>query len=145
MSSRRDTQDAQDALLKAYAALLASVKHMHELAHQEQWAELIEQRTHYVLLVDELQQLDASITLDSIHSQQKADLLESILEHDVQMRQLLVERRDELGKLIGVSQRQRSLHRAYAPQQAPVGHSEAVEAPEEIPAHLDKLSGKRSL
>lgn len=26
-------------------------------------------------------------------------------------------RRDELGKLIGVSQRQRDLHRAYAPQQ----------------------------
>lgn len=140
MSSRYDTHDAQDSLLKAYAALLASVKHMHELAHQEQWAELIEQRTHYVLLVDELKQLDASITLDATHSQQKADLLESILEHDVQMRQLLLERRDELGKLIGVSQRQRSLHRAYAPQQAPAGHSEAVGESEEMSAGMSKTS-----
>ncbi|XKH60317.1 flagellar protein FliT [Halomonas sediminis] len=146
MSSRYDTQDA---LLKAYTALLASVKHMHELAHHEQWAELIEQRTHYVLLVEELQRLDASLTLDAVHSQQKADLLEGILEHDVQMRQLLLERRDELGKLIGVSQRQRSLHRAYAPQQAPVGYSEAVgetavgEVTEEIPA-MGKPSNKGS-
>ena len=90
---------------------------MHELANAEQWAELIEQRTSYVVLVEQLRELDATVLLDPAAQQRKAELLESILEHDVDIRRRLVARRDELGKLIGVSQRQRDLHRAYAPQQ----------------------------
>jgi flagellar protein FliT len=110
-------QNAQQSLLASYAALLSSVEHMHELANAEQWAELIEQRTNYVVLVEQLRELDATVLLDAAAQQRKAELLESILEHDVDIRRRLVARRDELGKLIGVSQRQRDLHRAYAPQQ----------------------------
>ena len=82
-------QNAQQTLLASYEGLLSSVEYMHELANAEQWAELIEQRTSYVVLVEQLRELDATVLLDP----------------------------DELGKLIGVSQRQRDLHRAYAPQQ----------------------------
>ncbi|SNY98058.1 flagellar protein FliT [Halomonas sp. hl-4] len=109
--------NAQQTLLDTYAALLDSVMHMHQLADKDQWAELIDQRTHYVLLVEKLRELDASVTLDAAAQQHKAELLEAILEQDVEIRRQLIARRDELGRLINVSQRQRSLHRAYAPQQ----------------------------
>lgn len=108
---------AQQTLLESYATLLASVEHMHELANTEQWAELIDQRTNYVVQVEKLRELDATVVLDTASQRRKAELLESILEHDVEIRRRLVARRDELGKLIGVTQRQRDLHRAYAPQQ----------------------------
>lgn len=108
---------AQQTLLESYATLLASVEHMHELANTEQWAELIDQRTNYVVQVEKLRELDATVVLDTASQRRKAELLESILEHDVDIRRRLVARRDELGKLIGVTQKQRDLHRAYAPQQ----------------------------
>ena len=110
-------QASQQTVLTSYETLLSRVEHMHELANAEQWAELIDQRTHYVLLVEQLRELDATIMLDAAAQQRKAELLERILEHDVDIRRRLVARRDELGKLIGVSQRQRDLHRAYTPQQ----------------------------
>lgn len=118
MSSCIPAQDkSENALLDGYITLLNRVEHMHELANAEQWAELIEHRTNYVLLVEKLRELDANVVLDAEAQQRKADLLERILEHDVDIRRRLVARRDELGKLIGVTQRQRDLHRAYAPQQ----------------------------
>ena len=110
-------KSAQQALLTSYETLLSRVEYMHQLANAEQWAELIDQRTSYVLLVDQLRELDATVSLDSAALQRKAELLERILEHDVDIRRRLVVRRDELGRLIEVSQRQRDLHRAYAPQQ----------------------------
>ncbi len=117
-ASETARENAQQALIEAYAKLLICVTKMHELAHAEQWAELIEQRTHYVMSVEALRKHDEETVLDDDGRRRKAELLESILEHDVEIRRRLVARRDELGKLIGVSQRQRSLHRAYAPQQA---------------------------
>lgn len=119
MSPSTSAQDksAQQSLLNSYEALLGRVEYMHELANAEQWAELIDQRTSYVVLVDQLRELDMTVLLDAASQQRKAELLERILEHDVDIRRRLVSRRDELGKLIEVSQRQRDLHRAYAPQQ----------------------------
>lgn len=116
-STSAHDKSAQQSLLTSYEALLSRVEHMHELANTEQWAELIDQRTSYVVLVEQLRELDATVSLDAAALQRKAELLERILEHDVDIRRCLVSRRDELGKLIEVSQRQRDLHRAYAPQQ----------------------------
>lgn len=125
MSTSVSPQEAtQTTLLATYSELLESVSHMLELAQDEQWAELIDQRSRYVALVENVKALDAVVALDAAGRQRKADLLERILEHDVDIRRQLVARREELGKLIGVSQRQRDLHRAYAPQQ---GSDEAIE------------------
>lgn len=110
-------KNAQQMLLASYETLLSRVEYMHELANAEQWAELIDQRTSYVVLVEQLRELDSNIELDAAAQQRKVELIERILEHDVEIRRRLVSRRDELGKLIEVSQRQRDLHRAYAPQQ----------------------------
>ncbi|PRY64584.1 flagellar protein FliT [Vreelandella songnenensis] len=109
--------DTQKVLIDAYEALLVHVTQMHELVNAEQWEDLIKQRTHYVMLVERLRGLDSTVLLDEAGRQRKAALLEDILEYDAEIRRRLVARRDELGKLIGVSQRQRDLHRAYAPQQ----------------------------
>ncbi|NOG32329.1 flagellar protein FliT [Halomonas sp. TBZ9] len=116
----------QQSLLDVYAALLDSAAQMHELANKEEWAALIDQRTHYLMLVEKLREMDASVVLDATGQQRKAELLEAILEHDVEIRRQLVARRDELGKLIGLAQQQRKLHRAYAPSkviQMPSIHS----------------------
>lgn len=123
-------ENAQKTLLDSYETLLSRVAHMHELADAEQWAELIDQRTSYVVLVEQLRELDATAVLDASAQQRKAELLESILEHDVDIRRRLVSRRDELGKLIGVTQRQRDLHRAYAPQQGADSYFAADDADE---------------
>ncbi|MCA1772856.1 MAG: flagellar protein FliT [Halomonas sp.] len=128
VASTTTRNDAQQTLIDTYAALLDSVIYMHELADNDQWAELIDQRTHYVLLVEKLRELETSVTLEPSAQQRKTELLEATLEHDVEIRRQLIARRDELGRLINVSQRQRSLHRAYAPQQArgnvPVGEDD---------------------
>ncbi|WP_447554884.1 flagellar protein FliT [Vreelandella sp. EE22] len=116
-ASKTARADTQQVLLETYRELLARAAQMQVLASTEQWAELIEQRTHYVILVDKLRELDESVELDEAGKSRKAELLERILEHDVEIRRRLVTRRDELGKLIGVTQKQRDLHRAYAPQQ----------------------------
>lgn len=117
------------ALIEAYEGLLVHVTQMHELASAEQWVELIEQRTYYVKRVETLRELDSTVILDGPAKLRKAELLERILGFDVEIRRRLVARRDELGKLIGVSQRQRDLHRAYAPQQgvAEAHHSDDQE------------------
>ena len=56
---------SQQTLLDAYEKLLVRVNDMHEFADAEQWAELIEQRSNYVMLVEELRELDAHVTLDA--------------------------------------------------------------------------------
>lgn len=127
-STSAHDKSAQQSLLNSYEALLGRVEYMHELANAEQWAELIDQRTSYVVLVDQLRELDMTVLLDAASQQRKAELLERILEHDVDIRRRLVSRRDELGKLIEVSQRQRDLHRAYAPQQGTAVAYEADDA-----------------
>jgi len=127
-STSAHDKSAQQALLNSYETLLGRVEHMHELANAEQWAELIDQRTSYVVLVEQLRELDMTVSLDATAQLRKAELLERILEHDVDIRRRLVSRRDELGKLIEVSQRQRDLHRAYAPQQGTAIAYEADDA-----------------
>lgn len=125
-------ENSRQALIDAYARLLASVRYMHELADKEQWAELIEQRSNYVMLVEKLRELDSMVRLDDDSKRRKAELLEQILEHDVDIRRRLVARRDELGKLISVTQRQRNLHRAYAPQQGGSAFSVDASGDEDI-------------
>ncbi|WP_017429043.1 flagellar protein FliT [Vreelandella jeotgali] len=124
MSDPTQTQEAatQQTLLDAYAALLDSASHMHELAVAGQWAELIEQRTGYIMLVDKLRRLDAIVTLDAEARESKAELLERILDYDARTRRQLIDRRDELGKLIDVSEQEQRLYRTYGPQQ---GHGDA--------------------
>ncbi|MBD3894459.1 flagellar protein FliT [Halomonas sp. ML-15] len=86
---------------------------MLKLARDEAWGELIELQSRYVIEVERLSRMEQELVLDAPHRQRKAALLEAILERDREVRERLVARRDELGALIGTSQRRRDLSRAY--------------------------------
>ncbi|APX94964.1 hypothetical protein BWR19_08665 [Halomonas sp. 1513] len=86
---------------------------MRELARAEAWDELIQHQARYVVEVERLARMEQELELDAAHRERKAALLEAILERDHEVRERLVARRDELGELIGTSQRRRDLSRAY--------------------------------
>lgn len=104
---------SQQALVEGYETLLARTRLMLESAHDANWPALIDQEGGYVMQVERLARLDAELQLDEDHQARKAQLLEQILENDLEIRERLIERRDELGELIGTTQRQRNLRRAY--------------------------------
>ncbi len=103
----------QQALVAHYEALRSRTRQMLASARDADWPALIDQQASYLAQVDELATLEAERRLDAAHRARKATLLEEILENDLEIRTRLIERRDELGELIGTAQRQRKLHRAY--------------------------------
>lgn len=103
----------QQALVEHYEALLSRTRHMLSAARDADWTALIDQESTYLVQVEQLATLEAGRPLDAEHRARKATLLEEILENDLEIRTRLIERRDELGELIGAAQRQRKLHRAY--------------------------------
>ncbi|WP_275287429.1 flagellar protein FliT [Halomonas elongata] len=102
-----------DAVLDAYTRLLTRSESMLESALAADWEALVDQETEYVQQVERLSTLDAGVSLDGEEQRHKAELLERILENDLEIRRHLIQRRDELGELIGVSRRQRDLQRTY--------------------------------
>lgn len=103
----------QTLVLKRYEALRVQADGMLDLARSEAWSELIQQQARYVVEVERLSRLEEGLDFDADNRQRKALLLEAILESDREVRERLVARRDELGTLIGTSQRKRDLSRAY--------------------------------
>jgi flagellar protein FliT len=87
------------------------------LARSGEWEALVEQESRYLVQVERIRRMDAQQSLSGERAARKAALLEQILEQDMEIRQCLVSRRDELGRLIGNSRRQQSLNRAYGAQQ----------------------------
>lgn len=104
---------SQQAIVEGYEALLTCTRLMLESAREADWPALITQEGDYVIQVERLARLDAQLELDTDNRHRKAQLLEQILENDLEIRKRLIERRDELGKLIGTTQRQRDLRRTY--------------------------------
>lgn len=117
--------DAQHALIAAYEALLSRSSRMLDSARAADWEALVDQETEYVVQVEDLGRLDAELPLDDEGGERKAELLERILDQDLEIRQRLIERRDELDRLIGSSRKQLALSRTYGPQQAA---SETIDA-----------------
>ncbi|MDT8893199.1 flagellar protein FliT [Halomonas sp. I1] len=104
---------SSDAVLDAYTRLLTRSESMLESALAADWEALVDQETEYVQQVERLSTLDAGVSLDGEEQRHKAELLERILANDLEIRRHLIQRRDELGELIGVSRRQRDLQRTY--------------------------------
>ncbi|MFO8044611.1 MAG: flagellar protein FliT [Halomonas sp.] len=109
--------DRQELLLAAYESLLNASQRMLASARAADWDALVEQESEYLVRVERIRRMDAQLSLDDKAATRKAALLEGILEQDMEIRQRLVERRDELGRMIGNSRRQQALSRAYGPQQ----------------------------
>jgi flagellar protein FliT len=108
------------AVLDGYAQLRQQVAIMLELARAGEWDTLIERQSGYLQLADRLRKLDKEAELNQAEVQLKADLLEAILADDLAIREQLLERRSELGQLMGASRRQRDLHRSYGKQASSV-------------------------
>lgn len=104
------------AVLDGYAQLRRQVAIMLELARAGEWDDLIQRQSGYLQLADRLRQLDKEAQLNQAEVQLKANLLEAILADDLAIREQLLERRNELGQLMGASRRQRDLHRSYGKQ-----------------------------
>lgn len=109
--------DREEMLLAAYRALRETSARMLALARSGEWEALVEQESRYLVQVERIRRMDAQQSLSGERAASKAALLEQILEQDMEIRQCLVSRRDELGRLIGNSRRQQSLNRAYGAQQ----------------------------
>ncbi|MDR5893327.1 flagellar protein FliT [Halomonas mongoliensis] len=109
--------DREEMLLAAYATLRETSARMLTLARFGEWEALVEQESRYLVQVERIRRMDAQQSLRGERAARKAALLEQILEQDMEIRQCLVARRDELGRLIGNSRRQQSLDRAYGAQQ----------------------------
>ncbi|MDI5922828.1 flagellar protein FliT [Halomonas sp. LR5S13] len=104
---------SQQALVEEYEALLSRTRLMLDSARDADWPALVDQESTYIMQVKQVAKLDAERHLDANQRARKAEILEQILENDLEIRERLIERRDELGKLISASQRQRNLRHAY--------------------------------
>lgn len=109
--------ERQELLLAAYESLKSASGRMLASAEAGDWEALVEQESDYLVRVERIKRMDAQQPLDDDAAARKAALLEQILAQDMAIRRRLVERRDELGRLIGSSRRQQALSRAYGPQQ----------------------------
>lgn len=114
------TRDPQLALLAGYEALLRRCAQMLAAARSDDWPALLEHESAYVDAVEHLGRVEAGLTLDATEQERKAELLERILEHDFEIRERLLARRDELGRLIAGVERGHAARRAYRRQLPPV-------------------------
>ncbi|WP_148254130.1 flagellar protein FliT [Aidingimonas lacisalsi] len=103
----------QEALLSVYESLLERSSRMLTQAREEDWEALIEEESQYVIDIERVSRLEGQEALNGEQQARKESLLEQILEQDMEIRRRLLNRRDELGELIGTARRQRDLHRAY--------------------------------
>ncbi|WP_244306952.1 flagellar protein FliT [Azotobacter salinestris] len=88
---------------------------MLELARRGDWTALLEEKSCGLIDAERLRQLEAEVSLGHREQLRKIELLEQILALDAEIRTHLLTRRDELGRLILNSRRQRELNRTYRP------------------------------
>ncbi|WP_460428068.1 flagellar protein FliT [Azotobacter armeniacus] len=88
---------------------------MLELARRGDWAALLQKKSCGLIDAEKLRQLEVRASLDRREQLRKVELLEQILALDAEIRTHLLTRRDELGRLILSSRRQRELNRTYRP------------------------------
>ncbi|MCQ3828344.1 flagellar protein FliT [Microbulbifer elongatus] len=101
------------AILAGYAALLARSSRMLAYVHARDWFNLVEEQTSYAIEVETLANAESEFELNDHERKRKMELLEQILEQDLEIRQRLEQRQNELHELIGTNTRKRDLSRAY--------------------------------
>lgn len=116
-----DAPSPQD-VVAGYEALLRQTRRMLEATERQEWETLVTYESDYVLQTRRLRRLDETVALTDAHRRHKAELIEHILENNLRVRDRLMARRDELGKLIGTSRRQQSISRAYGVPPSNIAH-----------------------
>lgn len=87
-------------LTDAYDLLLQQVQRMQQLAAAGDWAELIQEASGYVINIEALKRHEVNIIENEHERQRRRDLIARIIKIDHEIRDALMARRDELGRLL---------------------------------------------
>lgn len=87
-------------LINAYELIFQQLQRMQQLAVAGDWAELIQEASGYVLNIEVLQRNEINVTESEAEKQRRRDLLALIIKLDKEIRDVLIARRDELGRLL---------------------------------------------
>lgn len=96
-------------LINAYELLFQQLQRMQRLAVAGDWAELIQEASGYVLNIEVLQRNEINVTESEAEKQRRRDLLALIIKLDKEIRDVLIARRDELGRLLEQEKNQTSI------------------------------------
>ncbi|WP_192036519.1 flagellar protein FliT [Halomonas sp. YLGW01] len=107
----------QAIVIAGHEALLRRTSRMLSLANAKEWTALVDEESRYLLDVERLARFEADVALDDEGRARKAQLLEQVLEQSMEVRRRLIERRDELGRLIVSGEKKRQVGRAYRAQE----------------------------
>lgn len=113
-----DSADGGDSMnpqhfLASYEALLGLSSRMLGLAYQGNWEALIEEEGNYVMAMDRLARREAPQGITAAQQEYRLSLMEQVLDQSAEIQRHLVARRDELGRMIALSERKREVDRAY--------------------------------
>lgn len=100
-------------VVRQYEELLALSDQMIAEADAEDWEQLIADQVTYVSQVEALRAVEADITLSDTQAKAKFAALRRILEQDRDIRERLLNRREQLGRLLSQAGNQRKVARAY--------------------------------
>ncbi|HET7267177.1 MAG TPA: flagellar protein FliT [Oleiagrimonas sp.] len=101
-------------LMAAYRQLQSCTARMVQLAHEQDWEALIQQEEQYVTAVQHIADLEGEEPLDEVQAREKHDLLEGIMADSQDTHRRLLERREELSRLIAQSRQEQEAERSYA-------------------------------
>ncbi|MFA5495101.1 MAG: flagellar protein FliT [Porticoccaceae bacterium] len=102
--------------LASYETLLGLSSRMLGLAYEGEWEALIEEEGNYLMAMDHLARLDTPPGITPAQQEYQLSLMEQILEQSVEIQRHLLTRREELGRMIAMSERKRDVDRAYLGQ-----------------------------
>lgn len=114
MNEERKTMLTPGAeVIDAYRGLELAASRMLALAREGDWDAMIGEGEQYVTAAAALAKLEEDCDLDEGEDRVKHDILERTLGYDLEIRTRLLEHREELGRLMAVSRRERAVVGAY--------------------------------
>lgn len=100
-------------VIDAYRDLERTASRMLALAREGDWDAMIGEGEQYVTAAAALAKLEEDCDLNEREHRAKHDILERTLGYDLEIRGHLLEHREELGRLMAVSRRERAVAGAY--------------------------------
>lgn len=100
-------------VIDAYRDLEKTASRMVALARAGDWDAVVGAGEQYVTAAATLARLEEDCDLDELENRAKYDILERTLGYDLEIRTHLLEHREELGRLMALSRRERAVAGAY--------------------------------
>ncbi|AKH65500.1 MULTISPECIES: flagella biosynthesis regulatory protein FliT [Photorhabdus] len=105
--------DNEMDLLSAYQRILSLSEQMLNLAKNEKWDDLVDMEITYLKAVEVISQSSISSATSVSLQQKMTHILQTILDNENEIKELLQRRLDELSKLIKQAGRQQLLNDSY--------------------------------